>query len=57
MSKKIMIIGAGGHGRVCAEIAQLCGYEVDFLDDASRKDMNIVGETKDFFKYIDSFHQ
>ena len=31
---KILIIGAGGHGRVVAEIAEACGYDtVAFLDD------------------------
>ena len=25
MRDKLVIIGAGGHGRVCAEIAELCG--------------------------------
>lgn len=32
--KKLTIIGASGHGRVCADIARLCGYkEIVFLDD------------------------
>lgn len=32
--KKLLIIGAGGHGRVLAEVAMACGYDrVDFLDD------------------------
>ena len=31
--KKLLIIGAGGHGRVVAEVAEACGYEVAFLDD------------------------
>ena len=30
----LLIIGAGGHGHVCAEVAQACGYDkIDFLDD------------------------
>ena len=34
MNKKIAIIGAGGHGKVVGEIAQLNGYNiVDFFDD------------------------
>ena len=36
MDKKILIIGAGGHGRVVKEVAEACGYKkVDFLDDNS----------------------
>ena len=32
--KKMLIIGAGGHGQVLAEAARACGYgEIDFLDD------------------------
>ncbi len=32
--KKLVIIGAFGHGRVIADIAELCGYnEIVFLDD------------------------
>ena len=32
--KKLVIIGAGGHGRVVADIARLNGYEdIIFLDD------------------------
>lgn len=32
--KKLIIIGASGHGRVIADIAKLCGYsEIVFLDD------------------------
>jgi len=32
--KKLLIIGAGGHGQVLAEVAVACGYDrVDFLDD------------------------
>ncbi len=31
--KKLYVLGAGGHGKVCAEIAELNGYRVAFLDD------------------------
>lgn len=32
--KKLLIIGAGGHGQVLAEVAMACGYDrVDFVDD------------------------
>jgi len=34
MSKKIILIGAGGQGKVTADLARKCGYEViGFLDD------------------------
>lgn len=34
--KSILILGAGGHGRVVAETAEACGYEkISFLDDHS----------------------
>lgn len=37
MDKKLLIIGAGGHGRCCLDIAreQECYSEIRFLDDAS----------------------
>ena len=38
MNKKLVIIGAGGHGKVCAEIAELNGYkEIVFLDNDINK--------------------
>lgn len=50
--KKIIIIGAGGHGRVVSETAKLNGYkEIDFLDDADKQ--TAVGKVSDFIKYID----
>ena len=49
--KKLIIIGAGGHGRVVSETAKLNGYEViGFLDDADNK--TTVGKVADFIKYI-----
>lgn len=40
--KKIAIYGASGHGKVVADIAQLCGYEVVFFvdDDATKKEFD-----------------
>jgi len=32
--KKVAIVGASGHGKVVADLAELCGYEVVFFDDA-----------------------
>lgn len=54
MSKKIVIIGAGGHGKVVANIAKLNDYkEILFLDDSGTKDANIVGTTEDIVNYKD----
>ena len=39
--KRLLIIGAGGHGKVVAETAKACGYTVAFLDD--RAGDEIVG--------------
>lgn len=52
MSKKLMIIGAGGHGRVVADIAAACGYEVDFLDDSENTSVKASGRLADYPKYI-----
>ena len=47
---KIVIIGAGGHGRVVADIARACGYkEIIFLDDAYST--LTEGKVSDFEKY------
>lgn len=56
MDKKIIIIGAGGHGKVVADIAKLNGYkEIVFLDDDTSKQTNgnykIIGTTQDIEKY------
>ena len=58
---ELIIIGAGGHGRVVADIAKLNGYSsVMFLDDNVKKaesTKNIVGKICDIdkFKYCDFF--
>lgn len=57
--KDLIIIGAGGHGRVIADIAQKLGtYEtISFLDDGDAKEtmgLPIVGKTSDVEKYIDT---
>lgn len=56
MSKKLVIIGAGGHGKVVANIAKLNGYDVIvFLDDDTGKTMcglyPIVGTSQDINQY------
>lgn len=57
MNKKLVIIGAGGHGKVCAEIAELNGYkEIVFLDNDINKTTclgyPIKGNNKDVEKFI-----
>lgn len=56
--KDLIIIGAGGHGRVVADIAQKLGmYEnICFLDDGEMKEtmgFPVVGKTFDVEKYLD----
>ena len=56
MNKKVVIIGAGGHGRVVADIAEACGDLVlGFLDDSDHPDkkVNIIGKSTDAEKYCD----
>lgn len=47
MNKKnrLLIIGAGGHGRVVGEVAEACGYEIAFLDDQSGN--GVIGTVSD----------
>ncbi len=41
--KSLLIVGAGKHGQVVAEVAEACGYDkIDFLDDNSP---DAIGET------------
>ncbi|MCQ2429876.1 MAG: acetyltransferase [Clostridia bacterium] len=57
--KKLIIAGAGGHGRVVADIASRCGYEsIAFLDDrvgeveSGFPDMPVTGSVADAGAYI-----
>jgi sugar O-acyltransferase (sialic acid O-acetyltransferase NeuD family) len=57
---KLMILGAGGHGRVVAEIAQLTGKYTDiaFLDDKAPEatfPYPYVGKCKDFADYLTDY--
>lgn len=54
--KKIVIIGAGGHGKVVADIARLNGYlDISFLDDDDSKTeccgFPVVGNTSEFVNF------
>lgn len=58
MNKKIVIIGASGHGKVVADIAKLNGYdEILFLDDDKSKtscgNYKVAGTSKEITKYRD----
>ena len=53
MKNRLVIIGAGGHGKVCAEIAKLNGYRtILFLDDDPSKADVISGATDDYTRYL-----
>ena len=57
MNKELLIIGASGHGRVCADIAKLNGYEsIRFLDDDKSirecAGYEVIGSTEDLEKYV-----
>lgn len=53
MNKKLVIVGAGGHGRVARDLAVLCGYEnIIFLDDFNREDLSVSGSISDFSLYV-----
>lgn len=55
MTKHLIIIGAGGQGRVAADIARLRGYEkISFLDDQAVENGNCIGCVDDFQKYVDA---
>ena len=54
---KLIIIGAGCHGRIVADIARMTADydEICFLDDGVKgtcDGFDIIGGTKDFVKYI-----
>ncbi len=49
----LLIIGAGGHGKVVAEIAADCGYEkIGFLDDNS---LEALGKIYDLKKFVGQY--
>ena len=57
--RPLIIIGAAGHGEVCADIARLNGYEnIRFLDDDKKirrcGEYVVVGAVKDIVAYTDS---
>jgi UDP-N-acetylbacillosamine N-acetyltransferase len=54
MNNNLLVLGAGGHGRVVKETAEAMGYfnSVDFLDDNSEL---AIGKCKDFKHYTDEY--
>ena len=59
MNKKLIILGAGGHGKILDDIALLNGYEeIYFLDDNYKKEYpyRILGKINTFADYIDDYN-
>ncbi len=56
MDDRLIIIGAGGHGRVAADIAGMNGYDVSFLDDRQDISANaaLCGKVSDVEKFLDN---
>lgn len=55
MKNALMIVGAGGHGRVTADMAALCGYRtIEFLDDAENQPIPLAGKVNDYEKFTDT---
>lgn len=60
MIPKLAILGASGHGKVIADIAELNGYSVVFYDDAFPKIDSIahwpvIGNTRDLLKSLNEY--
>lgn len=57
-SKRLIMIGASGHGKVCAEIAELSGKydDIRFLDDSpvvkECGKYDVIGVSSDFCQYV-----
>lgn len=50
---KLLILGAGGHGKVVAEVAADCGYdEIAFLDDHNAE---AIGPVSSYAQYVTKF--
>lgn len=52
--KRLLILGAGGHGYVVKEIAESCDYETFFLDD---KNPNAIGSIHDLEQISPKFDE
>ncbi|MDB4001167.1 acetyltransferase [Oceanospirillaceae bacterium] len=61
MNKKLAVIGAGGHGKVVADIAEELGFDISFFDDAFLERTNIEhwvirGTLLDFLAVSDLYY-
>ena len=55
MTKSLLIVGAGGHGKVVKEIAEALGYtNIAFLDDNSSE---AIGKIADSKAYVNQFQE
>ena len=60
MKEQVIIIGAGGHGKVIADIIRACGDQVlGFLDDSPQPPESVcgipvLGKTEDYVNYPDA---
>lgn len=55
MTKSLLILGAGGHGKVVKEIAEALGYtKIGFLDDNSTE---AVGKIADSKAFVEEYHE
>ena len=54
LRNEILIIGAGGYGRLVQEIAEAIGYKVDFLDDNSSLAVGKLDELERIEEQYDS---
>lgn len=56
---RLAVLGAGGHGKVVADAARLCGWdEIEFFDDARQgmaADWNIVGRSEDILVHAGAY--
>lgn len=50
MNKRLIIVGKGGHAKVCADIASQRYDVVEYLDDDLTK--NVLGRLQDYEKYV-----
>ena len=57
MNKNLLILGAGGHGKVVKEIAEALGYtNIDFLDDNSTEAIGKIADSKAYIsQYPEAF--
>lgn len=57
MYKKLLIVGAGGHGQCCQEIAleMKMFSQIDFLDDQPNDKVNVIGSIDEMSSYYPEY--